>query len=130
MRHDILIQCHQNYIEMKNINYMPEIDILRNSSRQEFGCPEWCSLRVWVSKRRPDTLLAKTMSPSIYDIFVRALHSPSSSAVLFPRVSRRAPSSSPPHPCPAEPPSGSTGLHQLHSTTHKQNIYSSNSVHI
>ena len=44
----------------EKINYMLEIDILRNSSKR-FECAEWCFLRVWVSKRHPDTLLAKTM---------------------------------------------------------------------
>ena len=49
-------------MEMKKINYMLEIDILRNSSQKilgvlrsvfsGFGCP----------KRHPDTLLAKTMT--------------------------------------------------------------------
>ena len=33
IRHDILIQCHVNYTEMKKFNYMHEIDILRNSSQ-------------------------------------------------------------------------------------------------
>ena len=33
IRHDILIQCHGNYMEMKKFNYMLEIDILRNSSQ-------------------------------------------------------------------------------------------------
>ena len=63
-RHDIIIQClYGNYMEMKKINYMLEIEIdtLRNSSQivlgvlrgafQGYGCP----------KRHPDTLLAKTM---------------------------------------------------------------------
>ena len=57
----MLIQCHRNYLEMKEFNYMLEIYILRNSSQnylgvlmgvfQVFGCP----------KRHPDALLAKTM---------------------------------------------------------------------
>ena len=61
IRYDILIQCHRNNMEMKKLNYMLEIDILRNSSQkflgvlrgifQGFGCP----------KRHPDALLAKTM---------------------------------------------------------------------
>ena len=33
IRHDILIQCHGNYMGMKKFNYMLEIDILRNSSQ-------------------------------------------------------------------------------------------------
>ena len=36
IRHDILIQCHENYTLMKNINYMVEIDILRNSSQKNW----------------------------------------------------------------------------------------------
>ena len=31
IRHDILIQCHVNYMEMNKFNYVLEIDILRNS---------------------------------------------------------------------------------------------------
>ena len=62
IRHDIHFQCHGNYMEMKKVNYMLEIDILRNSSQKDvgvlrdafegFGCP----------KRYPDALLAKTMA--------------------------------------------------------------------
>ena len=37
IRHDILIQCHGNYMEMKNINYKLEIGILRNSSQIFLG---------------------------------------------------------------------------------------------
>ena len=48
-------------MEMKKFNYMLEIDTLRNSSPKKTGCPEGCFLRVWVSKRHPDALLAKTM---------------------------------------------------------------------
>ena len=62
IRHDILIQCHGNHMEMKKrFNYMLQIDILRNSSKiflgvlmggfRGFGCP----------KRHPGALLAKTM---------------------------------------------------------------------
>ena len=35
IRHDILIQCHGNCMEMKNVNYMQEIDILRDSSQKK-----------------------------------------------------------------------------------------------
>ena len=56
--HDILIQLQWNYMEMKNLHYMLDIDILRNSSHKRIRCPEgW----VWVSKKTPDFLLAKTM---------------------------------------------------------------------
>ena len=37
IRHDILQLCHENYMEMKKINYMLEIDILRNSSQEKLG---------------------------------------------------------------------------------------------
>ena len=36
-RHDILIQCHKNYMGMKQFSYMLEIDILRNSSQFFWG---------------------------------------------------------------------------------------------
>ena len=55
IRHDIPIQCLENYMVPKIINYMLEIDIYRNSP-QKIECPEGCFLRVWVSKktaRRP-----------------------------------------------------------------------------
>ena len=35
--HDILIQCHGNYMEMKQFNYMLEINILTNSSQRYLG---------------------------------------------------------------------------------------------
>ena len=53
IRHDILIQCHGNYMEMKNVNYMLEIDILRNSSQKSLGVLRGDFLRVWVSKKTP-----------------------------------------------------------------------------
>ena len=37
IRHDILIQCHGNYMEIKEFNYILEIDILRNSSQRFLG---------------------------------------------------------------------------------------------
>ena len=37
IRHDILMQCHGNYMEMKKFNYMIEIDILRNSSQKSLA---------------------------------------------------------------------------------------------
>ena len=52
IRLDILIQIHENYMEVKKFNYMYmlEIDILRNSSQKKlgvlngafegFGCPK------------------------------------------------------------------------------------------
>ena len=49
IRHDILIQCHWNYMKIKKIFCMLEIDILRNSSQnrgvltgafQVFRCPK------------------------------------------------------------------------------------------
>ena len=37
IRHDVHIQCHENYIEVKKINYMLEIDILRKLLTKMFG---------------------------------------------------------------------------------------------
>ena len=37
IRHDILIQCHGNYMEIRKFNYMLEIEILRNSSQNILG---------------------------------------------------------------------------------------------
>ena len=65
IRHDILIQCHGNYIEMKKVNYMLEIDVLKKFLTEKFGCPEGCFLKVWVSKRHPDAMLSKTMAVSL-----------------------------------------------------------------
>ena len=59
--HNILIQCHGNGMEMNKFNYKLEIDILRNSSQKNLGVLRGAFLRVWVSKRHPDALLAKTM---------------------------------------------------------------------
>ena len=52
LRHDILIQCHRNYMEMKKFNYMLEIYILRNSSEKIWVI---CGVlfKVWVSKKTP-----------------------------------------------------------------------------
>ena len=61
IRHDINTQCHGNYKEMKKINYNLEIEIFRNSTQKKIGCPEGFFLKVWVSKKAPRPLLAKTM---------------------------------------------------------------------
>ena len=37
IRHDILVQCHGNDMEMKKVNYMLEIDILGNFSQNILG---------------------------------------------------------------------------------------------
>ena len=37
IRLDILMQCHGNHMEMKKLNFMLEIDILRNSSQKNWG---------------------------------------------------------------------------------------------
>ena len=37
IRHDILIQCHGNFIELRKSNYMLEIYILRNFSQTILG---------------------------------------------------------------------------------------------
>ena len=52
IKHNIHILCHGNYIEVEKIDYMLEIDILRNYSKI-FGCPEGRFFRVCVSKRHP-----------------------------------------------------------------------------
>ena len=39
IRHNILIQCHRNFIEVEYFNYVLEIGILRNCP-QKIGCPE------------------------------------------------------------------------------------------
>ena len=86
-----ILQCHGNYMELKKINYMLEIDFFRNSSQKQLGvlrgaferfrgpkdtqtsywlrlwfaCPsEWFSwdLDVNMTHKHPDTLLAKTLS--------------------------------------------------------------------
>ena len=57
-------------MEMKKINYMPEIDILRNSSQNVFGAL-WGAFKVFgCPKRHPDALLAKTMHMVLYSYFL------------------------------------------------------------
>ena len=60
IRHDIIKQCHGNYKEMRKFNYKLQIEIFRNST-QKMGVLRGSFLRVWVSKKAPDALLAKTM---------------------------------------------------------------------
>ena len=50
-------------LRWKNFNYMLEIDT-KKWLPERFGCPEGWLLRVWVSKRYPDPLLAKTIPNS------------------------------------------------------------------
>ena len=52
-------------LRCKNLNYMLEIDILRNDSKRYLGVYEGLFLRVLVSKRH--ALLAKTIWTDIYD---------------------------------------------------------------
>ena len=35
IRHNILVQCHGNYIEVRKCNYMLEVDILRKNSQND-----------------------------------------------------------------------------------------------
>ena len=49
IRHDILIQCHGNYTEMKKFKYMPAIDI----PHKKLGVLGGAFLRVWVFKKTP-----------------------------------------------------------------------------
>ena len=37
IRHDIIKQCHGNYMEMKKFNYKLEIEIFRNFTLKELG---------------------------------------------------------------------------------------------
>ena len=48
----ILKQCSVNYMQMKYINYMLEIDILRNSSPKIMGVLRG-AFSVWVFKKTP-----------------------------------------------------------------------------
>ena len=53
-------------MEMKKFDCMLEIDIFKKFLIKEFGCPEGCFLRVWVSKktpRRPAGYLDHGMQP-------------------------------------------------------------------
>ena len=52
-------------MEMKKLNYMLEIDILRNSSQHFLGILRGAILGFGCPKRHPDALLAKTMSAPI-----------------------------------------------------------------
>ena len=61
LRLDILIQCHGNYMEMKNNNHMLEIEILRNSSQKYLGVLRGAFEGFGCPKRHPEALLAKTM---------------------------------------------------------------------
>ena len=40
IRDDIIKQCHGNHKEMKKFNYKLEIEIFRNSTLKNVGCPE------------------------------------------------------------------------------------------
>ena len=48
-------------MEIKIFNFMLEIAILRNSSQRDLGVLRGDFFRVWVSKKHPDALLAKTI---------------------------------------------------------------------
>ena len=61
IRHDILIQCHGNHMEMKIFNYMLEIDILRNSSQKIWVSWGVLFKGLGVQKDTQDALLAETM---------------------------------------------------------------------
>ena len=61
LRHDILIECQGNYLEMIKFNYMLEIDISRNSSPRKLGVLRGAFEGFGCPKRHPDALLAKTM---------------------------------------------------------------------
>ena len=48
-------------MEMKKLNFMLEIAILRNSSQKHLGVLRGAFLRFGCPKKHPDALLAKTM---------------------------------------------------------------------
>ena len=50
IRHNVHMQYHGNYIEVKIINYMLEFDTLRNFPQKQIGSPKGCFSRVRVSK--------------------------------------------------------------------------------
>ena len=59
IKHDILIQSHGNYMEMKKFNYIFEIDIFRNSLKNNLGVLRGVFLMVWVSKKTMTKDMAK-----------------------------------------------------------------------
>ena len=61
IRHNILIQCHRDWIVLrwKIFNYMLEIE---RNLMTKYLWPEGWFLRVWVFKWHPDALLAKIMA--------------------------------------------------------------------
>ena len=57
IRHDILIQCKGNYMDMRKFNYKYAWDYhFKKFSTKKFGCPEGC-----FPKQHPDALMAKTL---------------------------------------------------------------------
>ena len=63
IRHNILIQCHRNYMEVWQISIRCFKLNFFKFIPKNFGCPKRWFLWVWVSKTCPDTLLAMTMCP-------------------------------------------------------------------
>ena len=63
--HDILIQWELCGDE-KKIQLYAYGWHFKKFLMKEFGCPEGCFLRVWVSERWPDALLTKTMGDSLF----------------------------------------------------------------
>ena len=51
IRHNIIIQCHGNYIEVEKLGHFKKL------LPKRFGCPEGELLRVFVYKRRPEAML-------------------------------------------------------------------------
>ena len=61
IRHDIIKQCHENYKEMKKLNYNLKIEIFKNSKQKKLGVLRGTFQGFECPKRHPDALLAKTM---------------------------------------------------------------------
>ena len=61
IRHDIILQCHGSYKEMKKFNYKLEIEIFINSTQKDLGVLRGSFEGLGCPKRHPDALLAKTM---------------------------------------------------------------------
>ena len=53
VRHDILIECHGNYMEMEKVKLYAWDWHFKKFLTKRFGCPEGCFLRVWASTKAP-----------------------------------------------------------------------------
>ena len=62
IRHYFHRQFHRNYIEVKKKQLYAWSGHFQKIITMMFGCPGGRFLKVWVCKRRPDALLAKTLN--------------------------------------------------------------------